>query len=81
MAPEYAWRSIVQLRRKTTLDCRNEASFKSIFVIGWDVLAVLLLVHGPGAALCLPAPFGSRSNHVYGGVLIYVYAWRMTTSN
>ena len=81
MAQEYAWRSIVQLRGWTALDCRNEASFKSIFVTGWDVLAVLLLLHGPGAALCLPPPFGYRSNHVYRGVRIYVYAWRVTMSN
>jgi len=81
MVQEYPWRSIVQLRGWTALDCRNDASFKSILIASWNVFAVLLLLHGPGAALCLPAPSGYRSNHVYGGVRMYVYAWRVTTSN
>lgn len=81
MAQEYPWRSIVQLRRWSALDCRNDASFKSVLIASLDVEAVLLLLQCPVVVLCLPAPFGYRSNHVYGGVRMYVYAWRMTTSN
>jgi hypothetical protein len=81
MVQEYPWRLIVQLRGWTALDCRNEASFKSILIASWDVEAVLLLLQCPVVVLCLPAPFGYRSYHVYSDVRMYAYAWRMTTSN
>lgn len=81
MAQEYAKRSIVRLRVRPLEIVVHEAWFQSVFVVGLQLVAVLPLVHEPAVVLCLPAPTSWRSNHVYGGVRMYVYARRMTTSN
>ena len=73
---------VVPLRRGTDLVCRNEASFKSIPVVGWYVAGGLPLMHGPSVVVLSSLPsFGYLSHHVCGGVRMYVYARRMTTGN